>query len=170
MKNFLKWGLYITAVNVVIMLIGYAAGTSTTPAGRYIGWASTIIGLGMLFMGVREKKNEDPSGFTFGRGWVEGVLISLVSGVLVAIFLYIFAAMINPEMLDFSRSEAMKSLQTMPSEQREQARKMIDLFTSAPMVAIFTLLFYVIGGMIVSLIISPIVKSIGGNSSQAETV
>lgn len=170
MKNFLKWGIYITAVNIVFLLIGYVAGTSTQPSGRYIGWASTIIGLGMLFWGVREKKNEDPAGFTFGRGWVEGVLISLVSGILVAIAIFIFADMINPEMLDYSRGEAMKGLQNMPSEQRDQARKMIDLFTSAPMVAVFTLLFYVIGGMIVSLIISPIVKSLGGNTARTETV
>jgi cytochrome c biogenesis protein CcdA len=168
MKNFLKWGIFITAVNLVFLLIGYAAGTSTTPASRYRGWATTIIGLGMLFWGIREKKNEDPAGFTFGRGWVEGVLISLVAGVLVAILLYIFAEIINPEMMEYSRSEAMKSLQTMPNEQRDQAKKMVELFTSAPMIAVFTLLSYAIGGMIVSLIFAPIVKSMGGNSPQVE--
>ncbi|MEP7233704.1 MAG: DUF4199 domain-containing protein [Ignavibacteriota bacterium] len=170
MKNFVKWGIYITAVNVVFMLIGYVAGTSTQPAGRYMGWASMIIGLGMLFWGIREKKNEDPSSFTFGRGWVEGVLISIVAGVLVAIVLYIFAEYINPEMLDYSRGEALKNLSTMPSEQQEQAKKMIELFTSAPMISVMTLIFYVFGGMIVSLVLSPIVKSMGGNSGQSETV
>ncbi len=170
MKNFLKWGIYITAVNVVFLLIGYIAGTSTQPSGRYIGWISTVIGLGMLFWGIREKKNEDPSGFTFGRGWVEGFLISVVAGVLVAIVLYVFSEFINPEMMEYSRGEAMKNLQSMPSEQRDQAKKMVELFTSAPMVAVFTLVFYVFGGMIVSLIFAPIVKSIGGNSAQSETV
>ena len=167
MKNFLKWAIYITAVNIVFMLIGYFAGLSTTPAGRYMGWVSGIISLVMLFFGILEKKKQDPADFTFGRGWVEGVLISLIASVFVAIFFYIYADIINPEMMDYARSEAQKNINagTMPKEQIEQARKMVDLFTSAPMLAVMTLIMYTIFGMIISLIFSPIIKSMGGGNN-----
>ncbi len=170
MKNFLKWGIFITAMNIVFMLIGYAAGISATSAGRTMGWVSTVIGLGMLFWGIREKKQLDPGDFTFGRGWVEGVLISLVAGVLVSLFLYIFAEFINPEMIDFARAEAAKgmALQKMSQEQMDTAKKFTDFFISPTGFAISTLFMYGIGGMIVSLIFSPIVKSMGGNTTQVE--
>jgi hypothetical protein len=172
MKNFLKWGIYITALNIIFMLVGYAAGWTTQPLGRVMGYISMAAGLVLLFMGIRERKMQDPADFTFGRGWVEGVLISLVAAVLFAAFFYIFTAFINPEMIDYAKSEGAKQMATgnMPKEQVEQAKKMMDFFISPTGYAIGTLLMYTIGGMIISLIFAPIVKSMGGNSTQAETV
>lgn len=149
------------------MLVGYFAGLSTSPAGRYMGWVAGLISLVMLFFGILEKKKQDPADFTFGRGWVEGVLISLIASVFVAIFFYIYADIINPEMMEYARSEAQKRINagTMPKEQIEQAKKMVDLFTSAPILAVMTLVMYTIFGMIMSLIFTPIVRSMGGNSN-----
>ena len=167
MKNFLKWGIYITALNIVFMLIGYAAGWTTQPIGRTMGYVSMAAGLVLLFMGIKERKMQDPADFTFGRGWVEGTLISLVAAVLFAAFFYIFTEFINPEMLDFAKSEGVKQMaaQNMPADQMAQAKKMMDFFISPTGYAIGTLLMYTIGGMIVSLIFAPIIKSMGGNNS-----
>ena len=163
MKNFLKWGIYITALNIVFMIVGYLAGWTTTPLGRIMGWISMVASLVLLFLGMKEKKNEDPGDFTFGRGWVEGTLISLVAAVMFAIFFYIFTEFINPEMIEFSRNEAYKNMQSMPKEQVEAAKGMMDFFISPTGFAISTLFMYTIGGMIISLIFAPIIRSIGGN-------
>jgi cytochrome c biogenesis protein CcdA len=170
MKNFLKWGIYITALNIVFMLVGYFIGWTTTPLGRTMGYVSMAAGLILLFMGIRERKMQDPGDFTFGRGWVEGTLISLVAAVFFAIFFYLFAAFINPEMIDYARSEAAKNMASMPKEQVEQAKKMVDFMISPAGYAIGTVLMYTIGGMIMSLIFAPIIKGMGGNSASAETV
>lgn len=171
MKNFLKWGIYIVALNIVFMLVGYFAGWTTTPLGRTMGWVSMAASLVLLFMGIRERKMQDPADFTFGRGWVEGTLISLVAAVIFAIFFYLFTEFINPEMIDFARSEAAKNMamQNMSKDQMETAQKFTNFFISPTGFAISTLFSYVIGGMIISLIFSPIVKGMGGNSAPAES-
>ncbi|MFI5263714.1 MAG: DUF4199 domain-containing protein [Candidatus Kapaibacterium sp.] len=172
MKNFLKWGIYITALNIVFMIVGYIAGWTTQPLGRTMGYVSMLASLILLFMGIREKKMQAPADYTFGRGWVEGLLISLVAAVLFAVFFFIFTDMINPEMMDFSRAEAAKNMaaQNMSKEQADQAKKMLDFIISPAGFAITTLFTYTIGGMIISLIFAPIIKSMGGNSGQSETV
>jgi len=170
MKNFVKWGIYIVALQVVFLLIGYFAGWTTEPMGKTMSWISQGLSLVLLFMGIREKKMQDPSDFTFGRGWVEGTLISLFAAVVFAIFFYIFTDMINPEMIDAVRAEANKNMGAMPKEQLEQAKKMMDFFISPAGFAISTLFMYSIGGMIVSLIFTPIIRSMGGNSVQSENV
>jgi len=172
MKNFLKWGIYITALNIVFMIVGYLAGWTTQPMGRTMGYVSMVASLVLLFLGIREKKMQAPADYTFGRGWVEGFLISLVAAILFAFFFFIFTDMINPEMMDYTRAEAMKNMaaQNVPKEQMEQGKKMMELFISPAGFAISTLFMYTIGGMIVSLIFAPIIKSIGGNAGQTETV
>ena len=172
MKNFLKWGIYITALNIVFMIVGYIAGWTTQPLGRSMGYVSMVASLVLLFMGIREKKTQAPADYTFGKGWLEGFLISLVAAVLFAIFFFVFTDMINPEMIDYTRAEAAKNMaaQNMPKEQVEQAKKMMEFFISPAGFAISTIFMYTLGGMFFSLIFAPIVKSLGGNSGQTETV
>src|SRR6187399_2446807 len=105
MKNFLKWGLIIVMVNVVLNLIGLATSDpaemlktgeqSALSQGLY--WGAIIISLVCLFLGIKEKRDADPSDFTFGRGWVEGLLISLIGAVFSAIWVYIFFAFVSPD-------------------------------------------------------------------------
>ncbi|MDP4220718.1 MAG: DUF4199 domain-containing protein [Bacteroidota bacterium] len=170
MKNFVKWGIYIVALNVAVMLIGYFAGWTTTSLGRTVSWIATAASLVLLFMGIREKKMTDTEDFTFGRGWVEGTLISIVAAVIFALFFFLFTTFINPEMIDFAREEATKGMaaQNMPKEQLEQAKKFTEFFLSPTGFAISTLFMYTLGGMFISLIFSPIVKSMGGSSAPRE--
>jgi hypothetical protein len=168
MKNFLKWGIYAAVANIALQLIIYATGLSTQDTGRQLGWLGMAIGIAIMFFGIKEKKSEDPGGFTFGRGWVEGLLISLIAGVIVAVFTFIYLDMINPEMLDFARSQAEAGMKTMPKENYDQAQKMMGWMFSPSSFAIMTLFTYAIGGAILSLIIAAVVKSIGGNSAPVE--
>jgi hypothetical protein len=164
MKNFLKWGIFAAAANIALQLIIYAAGLSTQDTGRQLGWVGMAIGIAIMFFGIKEKKSEDPAGFTFGRGWVEGFLISLVAGLIVAVFTFIYLDMINPEMLDFARSQAEMGMKTMQKEDYDKAQKMMGWMFSPSSFAIMTIFTYAIGGAIISLIISPIVKSLGGSA------
>ena len=170
MKNFLKWGIYITALQIIFKIVGYLVGWTVTPLGKTMDWVSMILSLGLLFMGIREKKMQDPTDFTFGRGWVEGTLISLVAAVLFAIFFFIFTDMINPEMIEYARAEAARNVaaQNIPKDQIEAAKKMMDIIFSPTGFAIGTLITYTISGMIISLIFSPIIKSMGGTPARTE--
>ena len=170
MKNFLKWGIFIAAANIILSLIGYFAGLSMKPDAQYLNIVSMIASLVLLFLGIREKKTESPSEFTFGRGWVEGLLISLIAAVILAVWMVIFLGYIAPDLADYIHSEAMKNMMKNPPppERMETAKGMLDFFTSPQGIAISSIFMYTLGGMIVSLIIAPIVKSIGGTPPPAE--
>jgi hypothetical protein len=166
MKNFLKWGIFIAAANVVITLIEYFGGLSDVHGGGPMRWVAFVVSLGLLFWGILEKKKEDPGEFTFGKGWVEGVLISLIAGVILSIFMYIYFDMINPEMIDTIHAEALKNMaaqKDMTPEKIEAAKKFMDFMFSPTGFSLSTLFMYGIGGLFFPLIFSPIVKSIGGN-------
>jgi hypothetical protein len=168
MKNFLKWGIYIAAANIVITLIDYFAGLSDAHGSSPLRWVAFVVVLGFLFWGIMEKKKEDPAEFTFGKGWVEGFLISLIGGVILSVFMYVYSDMINPEMIDTIRAQSIKDMMAQKDitpEKIDGAKKAINFMVSSTGFAISTLFMYAIGGMIFSLIFSPVVKSMGGNAA-----
>lgn len=180
MKNFLKWGLIIVMVNVVLNLIGLATSDpaemlktgeqSALSQGLY--WGAILISLACLFLGIKEKRDSDPSDFTFGRGWVEGLLISLIGAAFSAIWVYIFFAFVSPELLDAIRDQAVMQMQQkqMSADELEKATSMMDLMFSPTSFAIWTIVMYALGGMFFSLIFSAIVNAGNKNAETPATV
>ncbi len=179
MKNFLKWGLIIVIINVVLGLVGLAISNPAEAietgevggASQLIYWATILISIVCLFLGIKQKRDEDSGDFTFGRGWVEGTLISLIGAAFSAIWTYIFFAMISPEFLDMIRDKAIMDMQQqqMSAEQLEQATSMMDMMFSPTSMAIWTLIMFAVGGMIISLIFSAIVNSTNKNAGTPAT-
>jgi hypothetical protein len=172
MKNAVKWGLYITIVNIIINLIMYIAGISMDQSLAWVRWIGTVIGIGLIFMGVKEKKMEDPSSFTFGKGWVATFMICLVAAVFSAVWIFIYASAIEPEMIEKTLAvskQQMLAAGNMTADQVEQSMKWVGFFVSPTGFAISTIFMYMFGGMILGLIISPIVKSMGGSGDQMQS-
>jgi hypothetical protein len=167
MQLYLKWAVFMSAVGIVMRLIMYAAGISVDPSFGWVQWIGTVIGLGLLFMGVREKKMEDPSSFTFGSGWVATFMICLLTGVITAIWIFVDASFIETEMIDVARKaqEVAMHAQELTQEQIDAAMKVSGFFISPSGFAISTLIAYLFGGAILGLIISPIVKAVGNNAA-----
>ena len=166
MKIYLKWGVYLTAVSIVLMLIFYFAGLSADPSMGWTKWVGWIITLVLLFMGVREVKMQDPANFTFGRGWVATFMICLFTGIFMAIWMYVYASFIDPEMIDMQMKVARMSMAQNPNitkEQLDQAMKMTGFFISPAGFAVTMIVFNLFFGAIVGLIISPVVKAVGGS-------
>ncbi len=179
MKNFLKWALIIAIIGIVSGLIGFlTAGEFDTTTGsrgvfyQAMGWVSMIAAIVCLFLGIKEKRDTDPSDFTFGRGWTEGFLISAVSSVLSAVWTYIFYSFIDTEfisqMKDFTISQ-MASGGGMSPEEVEQAQSMMEMSFSPGAWAIWVLLAFLLSGMILSLVCSAIVNSTNKNAGTPET-
>jgi hypothetical protein len=181
MKNFLKWGLIIVMVNVVLNLIGLATSDmdemmrtgEQSAISQILYYGAMIISIVCLFLGIKEKRDNDPADFTFGRGWVEGLLISLIGAAFSAIWVYIFFAFISPEMMDAIHDLAITQMRQNPemtAETAEQAESMMAMMFSPTSFAIWTLLMYAIGGMILSLICSAIVNSGNKNAGTPAAV
>ena len=176
MKGFVKWALFTLIVNALLAIVGYfmmdenSMKAGEGGLGQILYYVGMLVGLIFLFLGIREKKMSDPSEFTFGKGFTEGLLISVLSGLLIGIFSYAFYTFVAPEVIDVIRESsyaAMEKQGTSP-EQIEQARGMMDFFISPMGFFITTLIMYTIGGLILSLIMSAIVNAMGPKSGGNE--
>ncbi len=166
MQNSLKWGALSAGIGIVIGLIMFLAGISLNPDLAWVRWIGFIAALVILFLGVREKKMEDPASFTFGKGWSATLMISIVAGLISSVWVFVYAGYIEPEMIDMTLAtqKAAMMQNNMSREQMEQAMKYSSMFISPGGVAVTTLIFYIIGGALLGLIISPIVKATGNKN------
>jgi hypothetical protein len=175
MKNFVKWALIIVILNIVTAILGYVIGGGFDTSGKQstigqvLGWVGTIGGITCLFLGVKERKDGDPSDFTFGRGWVEGFLITIVASLLVAIWTYIFFSFIDSEAIEYIHSTALKQMMTSPEmspEKIDQAKPWMDFMISPTGFAMWGFFGYLVIGMILSLIVSAIVNAMKGGGGE----
>jgi hypothetical protein len=178
MKGFIKWALFIFLVNAVLMLVGYLTmdENSMKPGegglGQALYYLGMVVGLVFLFLGIREKKMSDPSEFTFGKGFTEGLLISVLAGLFIGLFSYLFYTLVAPEVIDMIRESSYAAMeeQGTSAEQIEQARPMMDFFISPAGFFVTMLIMYTIGGLVLSLIMSAIVNAMGPKSGGNEPV
>jgi hypothetical protein len=86
-----------------------------------------------------------------------GVLISLFSGVVLGIFMYVYIKYINPGFLDMAMArshEQMEAKGTMTEEQIAMGEKYARMFMTAPMMMIFSVIGQTFWGTLISLITS----------------
>ncbi|HET9135904.1 MAG TPA: DUF4199 domain-containing protein [Candidatus Kapabacteria bacterium] len=154
MKNSVKWGLYITIVTIIVNLIMYIAGISMDQSFAWMRWIAAVIGVVILFAGVEEKMMEDPSSFTFGKGWVTAFMICIVAAVFGAIWVFIYSTAIEPEMIEktlaTSRQQMLAS-GNMTADQVQQSMKWVGFFVSPTGFAITTIFTYGFVGIIIGL-------------------
>jgi len=178
MKGFVKWALYIFIVNAILAIVGYFTMDENSMKagegglGQVLYYLGMLVGLAFLFLGIREKKMSDPSEFTFGKGFVEGLLISVLAGLFIGAFSYVFYSFIAPEVIDVIRESSFTAMeeQGTSAEQIEQARPMMEFFISPAGFFLTMLLMYTLGGLILSLIMSAIVNAMGPKSGGNEPV
>jgi hypothetical protein len=175
MKNFMKWALIIVIINVVLGIIGIIIGHEVNPVTgerdtmtSVLGWIGMIAGIACVFLGIKERSNISSDDFTFGKGWYEGFLISVVASGLIAVWTYIMFAFLIPDFIDVMKSVQLTEMskQGMTQEQIDQAKPFMDFMMSPTGFAISVFFAYVVGGMILSLIISPIVNAMKKPSEQ----
>ncbi len=163
MKNYLKWAVYISAVGIVFALIQYLAGIDVNQSFWWVRLIGSLAQLALLFMGVRETKLLNPSEYTFGKGWTASFMISLLTGTISAIWMFVYTSFINTDLIETqlaATKAAMMANKNMTAEQIDQAMKWSSIGLSPGGFAVTTLLGLMILGMIVGLIISPIVNAV----------
>ena len=78
----------------------YAAGFHTTRMhiGQYSIWFIAIIPLVIIYMGLKKKRDLTPEGkISLNGGIKSGLMISLISAVIISMFLILYFGYINPQ-------------------------------------------------------------------------
>lgn len=178
MKGFIKWALIIFVINAVLAIVGYLTMDENSMRsgggglGQILYWAGMIIALGLVFMGIREKKMANLSEFTFGKGFTEGLLICLFSGLFIGFFSYIFYSFVAQDAIEAIREGSYQAMidQGTPQAQIDQAKPMMDFFISPLGFFIWAVVGYTFIGIVVSLVVAAIVNAMGPKSGGNEPI
>lgn len=157
------FGMSLGSALIILLayLLGYHNDLARFQSGQYISMvAGLLVMVVALVLGMRAVRTESPNqSLSYGRAIGTGTLITTLSGVMSAVFSYVYGKVINPEfhqmMYEFQITQV---AERMTSAQIEQAAPMMRFFTSAGWIASTQLLVSPIFGVIASAIIGPFVK------------
>lgn len=162
-----RYGLLAGLVLIVISLGLHLAGAvDYTGQDSSSSWITNILNWGVIIvtiiLAVRQHRDKELGGMiSFGRSFYVGFIVSLLIGLVSAVWGYIFFAFIEPDLIDTMlevAKEQMMDQQGMSASDAEQGMEMMSWMFTPGMFAVFGLIGSVIAGVIFSLIISPFMK------------
>lgn len=166
----LKWGLIMGIVYVIFSLISNMLGIQAGAGGG--GMASAGIGLllnsllflvtlAILYLALKEIREEELDGFlNLGQAIRKGMKIALIAGLILAVYMLLYAYVIDPHMMD-KAAEAMEATwdkMNVPEEQREMSRKIAMIFMHPLILAPMSIIWVAFWGLIKSLIAGSMLK------------
>lgn len=160
MKLWLKYSLILTVCYIVFSLIMYVTGLEKSDAATYINWLWVVILIAVLYMGLKERREQLGGFMEFGQGFGFGMSANTVSILLYAVYSYIYFSMINPGFIDFAREKAITQMEEkgQSAEEIEMAIKYMDMMMNPVAFTLWMLLFGLIIGLIVCLVMAAIMK------------
>ncbi len=160
----LKYGLFSSFLLFVWMVFEY---TLLVPnfheLGSFIGIIAAIIPVIGIYLGIREKKIKTNFGYiTFGEAFKTGIVITFIIAVLIVIFTYVYYEYINPDFVNYLSAETEKSLlqKNTGRDEINAAVTIISYQYSLNVQIIQQLLFILVGGSVISFIISMLLKKV----------
>jgi hypothetical protein len=155
----LKYGIIIGLVFIIYGMIIEFLGLDIEIAQKfnYLSYVFLVIGLVLAHKAFKEGGD----GFmSIGQGLKIGMLISLVAGLLSAIFTYAYIKFIDDSMLTKIKDLQIEKMeeQGMDDAQIEQAMEIAGKFMSAEMIPVWAILGMLFIGFILSLIVSLFTK------------
>ncbi|MBC7775895.1 MAG: DUF4199 domain-containing protein [Phycisphaerae bacterium] len=158
--------LFIAGAGILVNLVFYVTGMDmemiTNPA---ISWLNRILLIGItyyfLHAALRSHRDEDLGGYvSVGQGIGLGTLAGLISGVISAVWFYIFTSFIATDMMDKIKEISMQQMQEQgqSAEASEQAMEMMSFFFNPVFFAIIVVISSVFFGFICGLVAGLVLK------------
>jgi hypothetical protein len=163
MSNAVMYGLYVAAANIILSLILHFTGAWKGDLGQYVGIIYYVFLAIGLVMAIKDRRdNENGGTIRFGQAFSTGFTVVIVAAVCSAIYFYVYAAMINPELTEHIKQQmeagmAEKKAQ-MTEEQFEQTMKYSTMMATPGMMALWQFLGTLIVGSIITAIAGAILK------------
>src|ERR1700744_3962600 len=115
-----KWCIINVVVSIVITYTFQFLNIDQNSGIKYVGLIPFIA---FLFLAQKEFKDQLGGYLTFGQGFGAGFKFSLFSGLIMAVFIYIYLGYLSPQILDQALASQQDKMtqKGMTSEQIEQA-------------------------------------------------
>jgi hypothetical protein len=112
----IKWALINLVTSIIITYVIQFANLDPNSPVKYIG---LIPFFGFLLLTQKEYKDQLGGFMTFGQGFLSGFLYSVFTGILSAIFLYLYYAVLSPEMVEKTVASAQAQLEAKGMSQEQ---------------------------------------------------
>ena len=166
MNNSIKYGLYTGIAMVLLSLLFYALDVKATSWPQYVSIGLLLAGVIVGTLAFRDKCN---GGYiSYGRSMGSGVMISLITGIILAVYSYLNSAFLNPEVMEQMIRAAEENMmqQGLSDDQIDQAMSMTKMFMTPVFIAITSLFSMVLWGTLISLLTSIFIKKDNQNFEQ----
>jgi hypothetical protein len=154
----LKWALINLVTSIVIT---YAFQFLNVDPNSSIKYLSFLPLLAFLFLTQKEYKDQLGGYLTYGEGFMAGFLYTIFTGVLIAVFTYVYYAILSPDMVGKILEASQKKMTEDGKMTQEQMEMALDM--TRKYFAVFAVLgvifIYAIFGTIVSLISAAVFKN-----------
>jgi hypothetical protein len=161
-NNSLIFGLLTAAISIVFSVLAYIMDIPTTSPVMYISFI--ILLAGMIYGTVQYRNNYLGGYISFGKAFLSGFLIVLISALVSSIYSYVFMVYIDPAYLDKIIEQAMEKAEAgmlekgLTEEQMEPGLAMTRKFMSPVVMSVMAILSSAFIGGIIALIAAAFLK------------
>jgi hypothetical protein len=160
-KIALNYGLLLALLSIVLSVFAYVT-DNHIDRPWWLSVLSMLVMIAIIVYGLKAFKNENGGFLSVGEAIKVGLAISLISGIIVAIYNYIFVTVIEPEyvtqLLEFTEEKMIADNPEMTESQLNMAMDMTEKFMSPMMMTAFAIIGTLFFGFIISLISGLILK------------
>lgn len=154
----IRYGILTGLVSVIVSFVLNMTGLEQSPAK----WLTTVVLIVGIVLAHKFFKQQNGGFLSYGQGLGIGTILSVVVGVLSAIFSYIYINFIDTgftaRLIDKTRAD-MEAQGRMTDAQIDQAMTWTTKFMNGPMMMAMVLFMIVLMGFLVSLIVSAVTKN-----------
>ncbi len=156
----LVWTICGAVFQLVLFFSGFQ--TEKLATGKYLQWLGLVIAAVVLWFGIRAVRDEAPGrSLTYGKRVGAGVLISLFSGLMSAVYAWFHFRFINVNFADYTMTTVREQWAKagMGAAQMDQAEKFTRMLLGPEVQALLTPVMTVIIGTILSLILAAFLEA-----------
>lgn len=158
----MKWGGLMAIALIIMGLVFYLTGVTDMETGES-GIANTIlsyvISVGAIVMGISAFKKDNANYLSIGEGIKQGLLISLIAGLILAVWTFVFFSFIEPDLLNNMQENALSQSGEVSEEQEEMMGGIFGAIFNPGTMGVMVLVMKLFLGLIVGLIAGAIMKT-----------
>ena len=151
LKAGIKYGIYLGLILIALTILGHYTGwqdlgNPNSTSNQVLSWFSILVGFVVTYMGIRYYKVNNEDVLNMGEGMSVALFIGIFSGLLGAVFFFIFVSYIAPELSTVAAESI--DMDELSEEEAEAAEQAVE-FMASPMI-LATINF--VGSMILALV------------------
>ena len=155
------YGLLLALFSITISVVAYVTGNHLDK-NLWVSIISFLVTTALIIFGIKKFKVANDGFLSLGEALKVGLAIAVISGIIVAVYNYIFMTAIEPDfinqLMEVSREEMIKQNPNMTEKEMEMALNISKKFMSPGIMSAFAILGSLFTGFIISLIGGLIMK------------